>query len=97
MENAVSGLRCTGIVPLNKEILLLSVFLEDRCVVCPSYDETLTSPAEAAMQIPSHDQASFQEQARESCPAAKAETTPMPSSSNHVSCSLIMKLPCIPH
>ena len=103
MENAVSGFRCTGIV------LPSSDFLEDPRVVDPPSDKTLPTSTEVANQIPSQDQTSTLEQVKESCPAT-AETTPMPfasteaasspaaeepPSSDHVSFSLIMKLPSL--
>jgi hypothetical protein len=72
IENAVSGFRCTGIVPFNKEILPSSAFLEDLRVVDPPSDETLSSLADTAKQSPSHDEASSSEaQTRESFPGLK--------------------------
>ncbi|CAB4013632.1 tigger transposable element-derived 6-like [Paramuricea clavata] len=111
IENAVSGFRCTGIVPLNKEILPSSDFLEDPRVVGTPSDETLSSLANTANQSPSHEEASSSEaQTRESFPATE-ETTLMPPVSSeprnssptqdeppavdHVSFSMIMKLPTL--
>jgi hypothetical protein len=66
IENAVSGFRCTGIVPFNKEILPSSDFQEDPRVVDPPSDETLSSLADTAKQSPSHDEASSSEAKPES-------------------------------
>ena len=103
IENAVSGFRCTGIVPFNKEILPLSDFLEDPRVGDPLSDKTSLSPLDTTKQS-TNDEETTTVPPKESTPVPSEETTPVPSQKppvpekppvDHISFSLIKKLPSL--
>ena len=103
IENAVSGFRCTGIVPFNKEFLPLSDFLEEPRVGDPPSDKTLLSPLDTTKQS-TNDEETTTVPLKESTPVPSEETTPVPSQEppvpekppvDHISFTVIMKLPSL--
>ena len=58
LENAVSGFKCTGIIPFNPEMLPSSEFMDDprEAELASPSDESLHSPAGSATQRTIHDE-----------------------------------------
>ena len=103
IENAVSGFKCTGIVPFNTEILPSSEFLDDpreTDAAPPSPNHSIQSPVETAPSTtPSTESIQSPVETAGSTVSQSCSLPPVPEegelSSWNVSFSEIMKLPAL--